>query len=95
MTKRRPSQIPPLSGSTRTTLSIAGTVVLSAIGCVLWIQNAIKEGASGTNGRLDLIEYRLSAIEKGEEKYVPSTVFRAFARDLKTHNPLMVVPSVE
>jgi hypothetical protein len=87
-----------LSQDTKTTLGVTALCVSAFLGGAAWINTSIGEvekGLTGTNSRLDMIEYRLKALESSSDDRWRRTDMKAWIRDFRERNPTMSIPSVD
>lgn len=87
-----------LTQDTKTTIGVTALCVSAFIGGAAWINTsigAVERAQSDSNHKLDLIDYRLKALEGASDDRWRRSDMKAWARDFKERNPSVSTPSVD
>lgn len=87
-----------LTQDTKTTIGVTALCVSAFLGGAAWINTsigAVEKAQSDSNHKLDLIDYRLKALEGAADDRWRRSDMKAWVRDLRERNPAVSVPSVD
>lgn len=87
-----------LTQETKTTLGVTALCVSAFLGGAFWINDsisAVERVQYESNHKLDLIDYRLKALEGAADDRWKRSDMRSWVRDFKERNPTIPAPSVD
>lgn len=87
-----------LTQDTKTTIGVTASCVAAFLGGAFWIQSSIgsvRDAMRDTNSKLELIDYRLKALESAADDRWRRSDMKAWVRDLRERNPGQSIPSVD
>lgn len=87
-----------LTQDTKTTIGVTALCVSAFLGGAAWINAsiaAVEKAQGDSNHKLDLIDYRLKALENANDDRWRRSDMKAWVRDVRERNPGMSIPSVD
>ena len=87
-----------LTQDTKTTIGVTAACVAAFLGGAFWIKDSVtsvRDGLKDNTHKLDLIDYRLKALEGASDDRWRRSDMKAWARDMRERNPALSIPSVD